>query len=61
MNSKALKVRIAAIAAITLLAFAVLMGMRDEIESIWLRAAVAGAAGALAGLMLVLIGRRSTQ
>ena len=51
MNSKALKVRIAAIAAITLLAFAVLMGMRDEIESIWLRAAIAGAAGALAGLM----------
>jgi uncharacterized membrane protein HdeD (DUF308 family) len=39
-------------------AFAILMGLRDQIESIWLRAAIAGFAGILLGLVLLLSRKR---
>jgi hypothetical protein len=39
-------------------AFAILMGLRDQIESTWLRAAIAGFAGSLLGLVLVLSRKR---
>jgi hypothetical protein len=38
--------------------FAILMGLRGQIESIWVRAAIAGLAGSLLGLMLVLSRKR---